>query len=74
MRYSISILWDNEAAVWIATSKDIKGLVLESGSLDALIEKVKNAIPELIELNGLPKGTSIPISFHSEREDIVMVG
>ena len=44
--------WDNEAAVWIATSKDVAGLVLESASLDLLMERVKMAVPELIELNG----------------------
>ncbi len=32
-------------------SEDIPGLVLESGSIDALIERVRYAVPELIELN-----------------------
>jgi len=74
MNYSISILWDSEAGVWVATSDDIKGLVLESGSLDALIEKVKYAIPELMDLNNLPKESCIPVTFRSERSEIVMVG
>ena len=51
MRYRITLLWNNEADVWVATSEDIAGLVLESGSFDALLERVKYAIPELIELN-----------------------
>ena len=42
-------MWDNEACVWIAVSDDIP-LALESGSYDALIEKVKIAAPEIIEL------------------------
>ena len=46
-----AIIWDEEAAVWVATSEDIKGLVLESGSADALIERVRIAVPELLELN-----------------------
>ena len=37
--------------VWIATGDDVPGLVLESGSFDALIERVNNVVPELIELN-----------------------
>ena len=49
--YTINLLWDNEATVWIATSNDIPGLVLESGSLDALIERVRFAIPELLNLS-----------------------
>lgn len=52
MSYKIDLLWDDEADVWVATSKDVPGLVLESESVDVLIERLKVAIPELIELNG----------------------
>ena len=51
MDCKIRFLWDNEAAVWVATSEDVPGLVLESGSFDVLVEKVRHAIPELLELN-----------------------
>ena len=51
MDYKIKFLWDDEAAVWVATSEDVPGLALESGSFDALVEKVRSAIPELLELN-----------------------
>ena len=51
MEYTVKLEWDDEAAVWVATSDDVRGLVLESGSLDALIEKVRYAVPELLELN-----------------------
>lgn len=47
--YNITLTWDDEASVWIAESKDIPGLILESGSFDALIERVKFAIPDLLE-------------------------
>lgn len=36
MNYTVNLLWDPDASVWVATSDDIKGLVLESGSLDVL--------------------------------------
>lgn len=52
MEYTVQLEWDDEVGVWIATSEDVKGLVLECGSLDALIERVKYAVPELLELNG----------------------
>lgn len=55
MEYTIVALWDSDSDVWTATSPDVAGLCLESGSLDALIEKVKFAVPELIELNSKPK-------------------
>lgn len=52
----IKMTWDPEAAVWIAESDDVPGLVLESGSFDALVERVRFAVPELMELNG----TAVP--------------
>ncbi len=51
MEYIINLTWDNEENVWIATSKDIPSLDLESDSFDALLERVRFAVPELISLN-----------------------
>ena len=48
--YNINIIWDEEAAVWVAVSDDIP-LALEGGSYDALIERVKAVAPEILELN-----------------------
>lgn len=70
MSYRINMLWDNEADVWVATSQDVPGLVLESGSFDALLEKVKYSIPELMELNG-QKPSVFTVSFFAERNDQV---
>lgn len=52
MGCTVDIVWDSEAQVWVATSEDVPGLALESDSLDALLERVRFAIPELFELNG----------------------
>ena len=54
----INISWDKEACVWIAECEKL-GLVLESGSYDALLERVKIAIPELIELNHITERTFV---------------
>lgn len=54
MELIIKMTWDPEACVWIAESDDVPGLVLESGSFDALIERVRFAVPELLKLNGTP--------------------
>ena len=51
MEYIIKINRDNEAGVWIATSDDVRGLVLESGSIDALMERVRYAVPDLLQEN-----------------------
>ena len=71
MEYIINLNWDNEACVWIATSPDIPGLVLESGSFDALLERTRIAIPELLSLNASAKPLSI--SFVSERHERMTV-
>ena len=72
MSYRINFVWDNEAAVWVATSQDVPGLVLESGFFDALLERVRYAVPELIELNG-EKPTNLKLTYLTEREDQVPV-
>ena len=71
-QYTISLIWDAEAAVWIATSEDVPGLVLESGSLDALIERIRFAAPELLSLNGI-KSQTLSICFKSERYEQVNI-
>ncbi len=51
MSEKINYQWDEEAQVWIATSEDVPGLVLEAETISDLIRRVKLAAPELIELN-----------------------
>lgn len=55
MEYKIDLTWDDRAEVWVAQSPDVPGLVLESGSFDALVERVRFAVPDLLELNGRAK-------------------
>lgn len=64
MDYVVNLEWDCEASVWCATSNDIPGLVLESGSIDALIERVKIAAPEIMKMNNIPIREKI--RFHIE--------
>ena len=66
MEYIVNLNWDSDADVWIATSEDIPGLILESGSFDALLERVRFAVPELLSLN---TRTASPLSlvFQSRR-------
>lgn len=71
MLYKINFLWDNDVSVWIATRDDIPGLVLESGSFDALVEKVKYAAMELLEVNK-QEMNNLKLSYYVEREDMVV--
>ena len=67
--YQVKIEYDNEAGVWIATSDNVIGLILESEFLDKLIEKVVNAVPELVEFNNLPNYRLI--NFSMQKLEIV---
>ncbi len=66
MNYKVTLNWDNEAKVWYALSDDVPGLALESPSYDKLIDRVKSAVTELLELNNIID-PNISINFTSER-------
>jgi hypothetical protein len=70
MEYKISLEWDDEARVWIAESADIPGLILENGSLDALMVQVKLAAAELLEISGQVY-TNVPLHLQMNRHLLV---
>lgn len=53
----IQAIWDSEASVWLATSEDVPGLVVEADSWPAMIEEVKLVLPDLLELSGVTPRT-----------------
>ena len=69
--YVVRAVWDEEAAVWVATSDDVPGLVTEAETFEDLSRKVSELVPELLEANGvLPEGDDgmeLPISIVAER-------
>ena len=67
----IKMTWDPEALVWIAESDDVPGLVMESGSCDALIERLRFAIPEMLQLNGAPR-SPLRLNFVSYHEQVAI--
>ena len=54
MEYVVRFNWDDEAKVWYAIN-DYIPIALESESLDVLMQRVREAVPELIEVNHLEK-------------------
>jgi len=68
-KYAILLSWDDEASVWTAVNNEIP-IALESDSLDLLIERVKKAAPELLELNK-NNHTNITLHFTMEHEKVV---
>jgi predicted RNase H-like HicB family nuclease len=59
--YYVHAVWDEEVKVWVASSDDVPGLATEADTAEALVEKLKVLIPELLALNGRT-GTG-PIAF-----------
>jgi predicted RNase H-like HicB family nuclease len=47
----VEIIHDDEANVYVATSSDLKGLVIEAETLDELEKEVLELVPELLALN-----------------------
>jgi len=64
----VKLLWDDESCRWHCESDDIPGLLLESNSCDALIDRVRLAAPEMLELNCEYSGP-IQLSFETVRID-----
>ena len=54
--------WDPEASVWVATTDDIAGFVMEDETLERLASRIPGVLEDLIELNAvpLPDATDIP--------------
>ena len=67
--YHVKAEWDPEAEVWVASSDDVPGLATGADTFELLVEKLKVAIPELLEENGLlPTGSSdVPFAITAER-------
>jgi hypothetical protein len=45
--------WDPEAGVWVATTQDMRGLVTEADSIEALRAKLPGMILDLLEEDGI---------------------
>ena len=64
----ITAEWDPEASVWVATSEDIAGFVMEDAALERLVARVPGVLEDLIELNNveLPaEATEVPFEVHA---------
>ena len=66
--YKIIFTWDFEAGVWIATSDDVPGLVLEDESFDALLRETQLAVPTLLALDNSPR-ENVTLDFITHRQE-----
>jgi hypothetical protein len=68
MECTVKLIWDGETNKWHTETDNILCLALESYSFDVLVERVRIAAPEMIELNSGYKG-AIQLRFEAERTD-----
>jgi hypothetical protein len=64
----IKCIWDEETDRWHSETDDNLCLTLEAASFDVLVERLRIAAPEMLELNCGYKGP-IHLSFETEREE-----
>ena len=62
--YFIRAEWDDEAAVWVASSDDVPGLATEEETLEGLVAKLAVMVPELLEANAMEGLISAPKGRH----------
>ncbi len=62
---NIKAQWDGEAGVWIATSNEVPGLVVEADTWPGMIEEVRLILPELMGLSG-HRSEKLSLTFKAE--------
>jgi hypothetical protein len=62
---TINARWDPEAEVWLATSSDVPGLVVEAGTWPEMIEEVRLVLPDLLELSN-QRADKLSLTFKAE--------
>jgi predicted RNase H-like HicB family nuclease len=69
--YLVRAEWDADAKVWYAYSDEVPGLATGADTFEALIEKLRIVVPELLEENGLLSGpddrSDVPFSVMAQR-------
>lgn len=72
----VEAFWDKDAEVWVATSEDVPGLVTEASTIEALMQKLREMIPELMLLNSIVPSDyvgSITFELTCHRQELIKV-
>jgi hypothetical protein len=62
---TVKARWDDEASVWLATSDDVPGLVVEADTWPSMINEVQLVLPELLEVSG-QSADKLSVTFKAE--------
>lgn len=60
--YSVTAEWDGDAKVWYVNDSDVPGLVAEAPSVENLLTKLNDLIPELLRENGVQLTDAVSFS------------
>lgn len=74
--YQVSAFWDEAAAVWVATSEDVPGLATEADTIEALSQKLRDLVPDLLLSNQAIAADyvgAIAIQLTSHRQELIEV-
>lgn len=71
--FTIDVIYDEEAKVWVATSEDIPGLCTEAKSFEKLTKRVEEVAPELLELNNVITAHEIPLAYQQDHYRMLRV-
>lgn len=61
LRVRIDVLHDQEVGVYVATSKDMRGLVCEADTMEELKEEVERVVRDLVKLCVPGKDPAAPV-------------
>ena len=69
--YQVKAEWDEAASVRVASSDDVPGLATGADTFEALIDRLRIVIPELLEANGLlpAAAADVPFAVTAERTE-----
>lgn len=69
-KFRIDAQWDKDAEIWVATSRDVPGLVIQARTDDEVVRKLRLVIPSLAD-TGLDREDEFEIHFR-KRGDVRM--
>lgn len=65
--------WDEEACVWFIADSEVPGLATEADTLEALVEKLKVMVPELLAANQSDAPCEVPFELMTRRFEMARV-
>jgi Domain of unknown function (DUF1902) len=74
--YQVDAFWDEDTAVWVATSEDVPGLATEATTIELLSQKLRDMVPDLLLSNhaiSADYAGAITVQLTSHRQELIEV-